>query len=210
MKSAVIFCSGELDDDALFCPEKREDWFVVCADGGYRHAERLGILPDMIIGDCDSASHPYPKEIPHQIYPSQKDATDAQLCLDWAIEQGCTEVLILGGLGGRLDHEFSNYSLLLYALKQGVKVRLKNKQNEIWMEDHPFSVEGEDGYISFFPYGGAVEGFSIRGLRYELAPTTLTGDRSLTACNEFVSGKTGEISFENGYLLVMRTRDKKE
>ena len=36
----------------------------------------------------------------HQIYPSQKDATDAQLCLDWAIEQGCKEVLILGGLGG--------------------------------------------------------------------------------------------------------------
>ena len=208
MKPAVIFAGGKMDAAKVWDQEERDDWLVICADGGYCHAAALGIVPDMIIGDCDSCEIPYPKEVSHRIYPSEKDETDTELCLNWAIEQGCQEVLILGGLGGRLDHEFAHFNLLLNGLNRGVQVRLRNEQNEIFMRNTPFSIEaGDKKYVSFFPYGGNVEGFSIKGLKYELAPMTLTCDMVRTACNEFLPGKKGEISFQNGNVLVMLCRD---
>ena len=206
MKTAVIFCSGDLDMEVPF---KREETLVICADGGYRHAKKMGIVPDMIIGDCDSFEETYPEEIPHLIYPSEKDETDAMLCLNWAIKEGCDEVWILGGLGGRLDHEFSNFALLMYGLKQGVTVKLANHQNEIWMTDKPVAISpGDKKYISFFPYGGEVEGFSLKGFRYEVDTMTLTCDTVRCACNEFVADTVGEVSFTKGYLLIMCCQDK--
>ena len=204
MKQAVIFCSGEMDSDTLWNPKDRENWLVVCADGGFRHAQRLGVVPDIIIGDCDSFQQAYPDGIPHVIYPSEKDVTDTQLCLDWAIGQGANEALILGGIGGRLDHEFSHFSLLLYGLKRGIRVRIANAQNEIFMVDKPFTVQPTGKkYISLFPYGGTVEGLCIKGLKYEAKDMTLTCDQVQASCNEFVGTQEGEISFQSGYLLVM-------
>ena len=208
MKPAVIFAGGCMDSDDFFRSLKREDWLVVCADSGYHHALRLGIVPDMIIGDCDSTDIPYPKEIPCRIYPPQKDKTDTGLCLDWAISKGCSEVLILGGLGGRLDHEFCNFNLLLYGLNRGVTVRLINGQNEIFMRNKPFTLTpGDKKYVSFFPYGGEVKGFTIKGLKYEIASADLSCDTDLTVSNEFLPGKKGEISFQSGNVLVILSQD---
>lgn len=208
MKRAIIFCGGIMDTDAVWLPEY-ESAFILCADGGYRHAVRLGVEPDLIIGDLDSGIDSYPAEIRHMIYPAEKDATDANLCLDYAISHGYEEIIILGGLGGRLDHEFSNYSLLLYGLNRGVRVRLINGQNEIWMEDHPFILyPNEKKYISFFPFGGAVEGFTVRGLKYEAENMRLECGLAQASSNQFENAKQAVISFrKGGVLLVMRCRD---
>lgn len=211
MKRAIIFCSGDMDSDEVFLPEYQDD-LILCADGGYRHAKRLGITPDLIIGDLDSGIEQYPDEIANRIYPSEKDATDTNLCLDYAIEQGCNEVVILGGLGGRLDHEFSHYALMLYGLKQGVRVVLVNKHNEIRMEDKSFSLKpDEKKYISFFPYGGNVEEFTVRGLKYDAINITLCCDMAQASSNQFDGEERAEVSFrKGGILLVMRCSDGKE
>ncbi len=208
MKRAIVFCSGMMDSDAVWLPEYEND-MILCADGGYRHAMRLGVTPDLIIGDLDSGINQYPDEIASQIYPSEKDATDTNLCLDYAIEQGCSEVIILGGLGGRLDHEFSHYALLLYGLRRGVKVRLVNASNEIWMENGPFTLEPTDKkYISFFPFGGDVEEFTVQGLKYEAENMTLRCDLVQASSNQFEDGQKAEVSFkQGGTLLVMRCKD---
>lgn len=209
MKRAIIFCSGEMDSDRVFLPEYQKD-LILCADGGYRHAKRLGITPDLIIGDLDSGVSQYPKEIANRIYPSEKDATDTNLCLDYAIEQGCKEVVILGGLGGRLDHEFSHYALMLYGLKRGVRVLLVNERNEIWMENKPFSlVPNEKKYISFFPFGGDVDEFTVRGLKYPATDMTLFCDQAQASSNQFDGEEVAEVSFrKGGVLLVMRCSDR--
>ncbi len=205
MRRAIIFCSGEMDTDHVWLPEYQKD-LVLCADGGYRHAKRLGIIPDLIIGDLDSGISEYPSEVASRIYPSEKDATDTNLCLDYAMEQGCQEVIILGGFGGRLDHEFSHYSLLLYGLRRGVRVKLVNGCHEIWMEDKPFVLKPDNKkYVSFFPFGGDVENFSVRGLKYEAECIKLSCDLVQASSNQFKDGKIAEISFEKGgILLIMR------
>ncbi len=209
MKRAIIFCSGEMDGDEVFLPEYRKD-LILCADGGYKHAKRLGLKPDLIIGDLDSGLKEYPKEIPCRVYPSEKDKTDTNLCLDYAIGQGCTEVVILGGIGGRLDHEFSHLSLLMNGLHRGVRVKLINKQNEIWMEDKPFSLKpSEKKYISFFPFGGTVEGFTVHGLKYEASDMSLVCDCAQASSNQFDGEDIAYVSFnDGGCLLVMRCADR--
>lgn len=205
MRRAIIFCSGEMDTDRVWIPEYQKD-LILCADGGYRHAKRLGVIPDLIIGDLDSGLTEYPSEIASRIYPSEKDATDTNLCLDYAIEQGCNEVIIFGGIGGRLDHEYSHYALLLYGLKHGVRVRMVNGHHEIWMEDKPFSMEpNEKKYISFFPYGGDVEDFTVHGLKYEAEHMSLSCGQVQASSNQFDGGDRAEVSFrDGGILLVMR------
>ncbi len=204
MKKAVIFCSGELGGDTLWNPAERQDWLVVCADGGFRHAQNLGVTPDMIIGDGDSFLQAYPDTVPHQNYPPEKDVTDTQLCLDWVIAQGVKEVLILGGIGGRLDHEFSHFALILHGLKHGVQVRLLNAGNEIFMADKPFVLQPNGKkYVSFFPYGGAVTGFTVQGLKYQAENMTLSCDKVQASSNEFAENQNGEVFFTGGYLLVM-------
>lgn len=210
MKRAIIFCSGDMDSNEVFLPEYRHD-LILCADGGYRHAKRLGIIPDLIIGDLDSGIEQYPDEVANRIYPSEKDMTDTNLCLDYAIEQGCEEVVILGGIGGRLDHEFSHYALMYYGLKRGVRVVLVNEENELWMEDKPFALYlDKKKYVSFFPFGGNVEEFSVRGLKYETENMTLSCDKVQASSNQFDGEERAEISFrEGGVLLVMRCSDRK-
>ncbi len=202
---AIIFCGGRIEDYSYISIEK--DALVICADGGFRHAENLKITPDVIIGDNDSWGREYPKEIEVINCPAIKDYTDTEKCIDYAIEKGYTEIDVYGGLGGRLDHEFSNYCLLAYACEKGVKVKLINKHNEIWMENKPFKLEkGDKKYVSFFPYGGEVKGFSVKGLKYEGEDMTLKCNSTLTVSNEF-SDHQADVRFESGMVLVMLCND---
>ncbi len=202
---AIIFCGGRIEDYSYIDIEK--DDFIICADGGFRHAEVMKITPDIIIGDNDSWGKGYPDGIEVISCPSKKDYTDTERCIDYAIEKGYTKIDIYGGLGGRLDHEYSNYCLLAYALEKGVKVKLINKHNEIWMEDKPLKIEkGDKKYVSFFPYGGEVKDFSVKGLKYEGENMTLMADSTLTVSNEFINSHA-EVSFKDGILLVMLCND---
>lgn len=208
MKRAVIFCGGDMDTDSVWLPEYQEA-LILCADGGYRHAERLGIVPDYIIGDLDSGVEEYPKSVAHKIYPKEKDATDTNLCVDYAIDQGCEEIILLGGLGGRQDHEFSHYILLYYGLKRGARIKLIDGAHEIWMENKPFVLYPDDKkYISFFPFGGDVHGFTIKGLKYQAENICLSCNQVQASSNQFDGEEQGEISFQSGgVILVMRCKD---
>ena len=68
--------------------------FVVACDAGYRNAERLGLRPDLIVGDFDSA--PQPKtERETIVLPHVKDDTDTQYAAHWLLEHGYDEITLL-------------------------------------------------------------------------------------------------------------------
>lgn len=209
MKKAAIFCGGEMDTYTVWDNSKRDEFLVICADGGIRHTEKIGIIPDVVIGDFDSAIGYDQKYNNSIVYPPEKDMTDSNICIDYALEKGIKEIYMYGGFGGRIDHEFSTFALLLYSLKKGVKLFLVNGRNKIWMEDKPFCLEPDDKkYISFFPYGGNVENFTVKGLKYEADGITLDCGMVQASSNEFSGATKAYISFDSGYLLVMRCSDK--
>lgn len=209
---AVIFASGVIEDYSYIDKESVSDALVICADGGYEHALKLGIHPDVIVGDSDSIKSEYPDDGRTRIIrcPAEKDYTDTNKCIDVAIEDGCTDVEIYGGLGGRFDHEYSNICLMAYALEKGVRVKLVNMHNEIWMEKTGFCLHrGSKKYVSFFPYGGAVDGFSVRGLKYSAENMRLECHLAQASSNEFAECDIADIDFKSGTLIVMLCDDAK-
>lgn len=216
-KDAVIFCGGKTEDYEFLKKYDLADRFIICADGGLKHCQKLNITPDLVIGDMDSFSDEYPKDIKSIVYPQEKDNTDTELCVDYAIEKGVEDILLVGGIGGRLDHEFSHYCIMKKALEKGVRVRSIDSRNEIFMTDKPIIIYREylkktdKKYISFFPFGGGVSGFSVNGLKYELNNASLDCGQTLTCSNEFSeaadTSECAEITFDKGYLLVMLTND---
>lgn len=206
---AIIFCSGEIRDYEYLKNRDFDNCLIICADGGLRHAEALNIIPDVIIGDGDSYKGEFPQNRNVIRYPSDKDFTDTNLCIDYAIEKGYKEIEILGGLGGRRDQEFSHYCLMAYGLSKNIKIKMSDELNEISMENKPFIFKkGDKKYVSFFPYGGTVEGFSVKGLKYETENMCLEPHLVQASSNEFSNNDTAEITFKSGTLLIILSRDR--
>ena len=114
-KRVVVVAGGESPraDGLLLVPLGA---VVVAADGGLEHARALGLDVAVAVGDFDSAS---PEAVAAAAaegtrvvrHPVDKDATDLELALDVAASSA-TEILVLSGGGGRLDHLLSALLLL--------------------------------------------------------------------------------------------------
>lgn len=146
----------------------RQDDFILCADGGYAHARRMGLRPDLLIGDFDSVKPPEHAGCEVYSYPPEKDDTDMLLALKCGLERGFRDYLILGGLGGRLDHTIANFTVLAYAIDHGAKAVLQDEKNAaILLRDSAISVPVCPGFkLSVFPYGGGAKGVCLRGVKY--------------------------------------------
>lgn len=132
--SAAPIAPGET---VPYVPQRGD--YVVCADGGLRLAKRLGVRPQLIVGDFDSgkdpASCPDPlfEGVPVLRVPSEKDDTDTKLGLEQLFQRGCGEALVFGALGGRLDHTLANIADLVYFRRRGMRVTLVSQQNTLFV-----------------------------------------------------------------------------
>ncbi len=203
-----IFCSAPIEDYSFLNKFDFGDGMVICADGGYAHAQKLGIVPDLWIGDGDSLGG-QPVEAEEKLeLPVKKDNTDTDVAVMEALRRGYKEIIIIGALGGRIDHEFSHFCLLKKILDNGAKGIILDEKNEITMENKNFMVfPNEKKHISFFPFGGDVEGFSVKGLCYEAEDMTLSCGEVQASSNCFMGEAMGEISFSKGFVLVVRSND---
>lgn len=203
-----IFSSAPIKSYDFMKDTDFSDGFVICADGGYVHARALGIVPDLWLGDGDSLLDRTVTAKEKITFPAKKDYTDTDLAVMAALERGHKDIVMLGALGGRLDHEFSHFCLLKKILDNGGRGVLVDEKNEITMENSSFTVYPNDKkYISFFPFGGEVKGFSVKGLCYEAEGITLKCGSVQASSNCFAGDSPGEISFSSGYLLVIRSND---
>lgn len=203
-----IFCSAPVENYDYLKKFDFKKNYVICADGGYIHVEKLGIVPDLWLGDGDSLVEKQIVAKETMTFPVKKDYTDTDLAVTEALKRGFEEIVILGALGGRLDHEFSHFCLLKKILQSGARGILLNEKNEITMENKNFTVyPGDKKYISFFPFGGDVMDFSVKGLCYETEGIRLQPDKVQASSNCFNGENSGEISFTSGYVLVIKSND---
>ncbi len=203
MKKCVIFCAAGFDGLA----EPLENALTIAADGGLRHTESLGIAPDIILGDFDSLGY---TPAGSQVFPVEKDDTDAMLAIKQGLSLGCTDFTIYGGLDGiRLDHTLANYQVLQYLADRGARGRLVGlhmeatviKNGELCFPGH------YSGTISIFCLGADAKGVTIRGLYYGLEDGVLTAGFPLGVSNHFI-GEESHISVTDGSLLILWDRQK--
>ena len=114
MARTIIFANGELPNIEKARALVQTDDYIICADGGTRHALALGLKPNLIVGDLDSVTDVELKIASAKIvqYPRNKNETDLELALNHALVKKTSSILIIGALGGRLDQTLGNISLL--------------------------------------------------------------------------------------------------
>ncbi len=201
----ICYIVGAGDFYGSFSPT--DDDLVIAADGGYRTLLKLGVRCDLLLGDMDSINA---EELDlsavtkRLLFPVEKDETDTYLAYMEGVRRGYTEFRIYGGVGGREDHTFANYSLLLHGRNAGHSLTLVGNGMEIFViQNERIALRGKKGaHLSVFAVGGAASGVDIFGAKYEARGVTLTPDFPLGVSNSFVDSDA-VISVSDGSLLVM-------
>jgi len=194
-----------------------EQDFIICADGGYRIASKEKITPDVLIGDFDSLKEKQLPEgnSPFKIFhiPSEKDDTDTMLCLKYAISHDFNNIILVGGLGGRLDHSLANIQTLAYGCSKEKNVFLVDKNNAATVlcpsdtSKAEIEIDRIIGFkVSLISHDTNCTGVNISGVYYPLVDATLSNVFPLGVSNEIIENKA-KISVSKGKLLVILSRD---
>ncbi len=203
-----IFSSAKIEDYSFLKEFNFENSFIICADGGYLHAKEIGIVPDVWLGDGDSLGDIEICAKEKIDFPARKDKTDTDLAVELAASRGYKKIVIFGGLGGRLDHEYANLCLLKKICDLGGEGVLVNEKNEIFLRKEGFELyPNSKKYVSFFPFGGDVINFSVKGLRYEAEGLRLESSKAQASSNCFDGCEKAVVSFDSGYVLTIRSND---
>ena len=202
MGKCIIFCAAAFD--RLVQPIEAED-FVLAADGGLRHTEKLGLSPNEILGDFDSLGFT-PRGA--NVFPVEKDDTDAMLAVRRGLTLGYREFVLYGSLDGpRLDHTIANFQTLQFLADRdavGYLVGLDYILTVVKDGCITFSA-GCEGTVSVFCLGRDARGVTLEGLYYPLEQGTLTAGFPLGVSNHF-TGAEATVSVADGSLLVLWDR----
>ena len=177
--------------------------FVIAADGGAGVLAKFGLLPQLFVGDLDSFDEK-PIGCETHIHPTEKDDTDMALALSAGVSRGYRNFVVIGGLGGRLDHTVANLQTALSASRSGVRVIfLGERYNMTVITDRSLDFPPTAcGYLSVFAMDGEAKGVTLRGVKYRLEDATLTPNRPLGVSNEFAR-EAAHISVAQGSLAVI-------
>lgn len=205
METVLIFAGGDTVDVADELP--RPD-LVVAADGGYDSAVSLGFRVDVLVGDLDSLqATDIPDHVIVERHATNKDATDLDLALELVDREDPARVIVVGGAGGRVDHEFATVELLCGP-------RWRNIGELDWISDRGLAhvirdsreIHGDAGeLISLIPVGGDVTGVVTKGLQWNLAGETLPHGTTRGVSNVF-AGPVADVRIDSGCLLAVVAR----
>jgi thiamine pyrophosphokinase len=213
MPRAVIFANGHLPELETARALLQADDYIIAADGGANHLMKMGILPEIVIGDLDSVDEDIlfeltSAEVRIEQYSEDKDETDIQLALHYAIELQPASILIVGALGGRLDQTLANLSILTDPTLPGIDIRLDDGTEEAFFCRKQSEVRGRSGdTVSLIPWNGPVEGIATDGLQWPLYGETLFSNQSRGISNVLL-GEAALVRIQSGLLLIVHRRLK--
>ncbi|MBW2595170.1 MAG: thiamine diphosphokinase [Deltaproteobacteria bacterium] len=210
-KIIFVISNGVMDDLRFLDEEIRRagDPVLICTDGAARRMKELDRVPDMIVGDMDSvdeATLKYFEQKGSRIirHSEDKDETDTQLALESAFEMNPDQIRIFGALGGRIDHELANISLLVMCAKSGIDAKIVDKNCELFVIDRSCVIDGREGEtVSLIPMSSDVRGITLEGFRYPLSDGVMEIGRPYGVSNR-LAGTRGSILVKSGYLLIIR------
>lgn len=180
--------------------------YVLLADSGAKHALRLGITPTALLGDMDSIDPSVKSKLsrtPAVTFPEDKDKTDSQLAVEWALERGAGYILIAGGIGDRFDHSLANAHLLYHIHRAGATGAITDGRQSLHLLVDQLTLEAPAGYLlSVLPLTASCSGLSLAGLRWELDGYDLAMGDTRTVSNEF-TGQPARLMLKSGMALVV-------
>lgn len=207
---AYIFAGGRVDASAIVTPPTDDD-LCIAADSGFDNAKLLGYADriDKLVGDFDSAKD---KDFPARAeiirVPAEKDLTDTQLAVAVAIDEGAEEIIIVGGLTGRLDHTLSNLHILEFLAERGIYATVVDGFNRARYISRSslLIARSEYKYFSLICAEKEARGVSVDGAKYPLKKATLNRELQYAVSNE-VQGNCALVSVRRGALFIIESKE---
>lgn len=209
MKRKTCYIVGAGENYGLDFTRKEND-FVIAADGGLTYLQEKKIKPDLIIGDFDSITET-PLHSDLIKLSVNKDDTDTLAAVRKGIQLGYDNFKIYCGTGGRIDHTMANIQTLAFLSainKRGYLISQDSIITTITNSKIAFE-KANSGYISVFSLSDKSDGVFISGLKFELENATLTNTFPIGVSNEFI-GKESYISVKLGTLIIVFPKNIKE
>lgn len=181
----------------------REDDFCVYCDSGLKHMAALRAAPGLIVGDFDSHENPG-LDVETIVLPCEKDDTDTVYAVKEALRRGYDDFLLIGVVGGRLDHTLGNLSILLYLDSLGKRACLVDDYSRMQVVSRETAlVEDSFSFFSLLNVSGVARGITIEGAKYPLRDGEITCEYQYGVSNEVLPGQTARISVREGRLLLI-------
>jgi thiamine pyrophosphokinase len=178
---------------------------VIAADSGMKHAATLELVPELWVGDFDSAGavleETY-RDMPRHVFPAAKDSTDGEIAVREAIAKGATEIILVGAFGGQFDHALAHATQLIALAERNIKTFATSGSEEAWPLLNSLTLwqipKGTRASVVGFT---VLKALSIIGVRWPLNKRDVAMGSTLTLSNE----STGDvaITLEQGRALVL-------
>ena len=204
---AFIYTGGNIDVTNITEHPKSDD-LCIAADSGYKNAKALGDKVSVFVGDFDSYIGELPESVEIIKVPAEKDFSDRQLAVKEALSRGADDIVIIGGLGGRLDHTLSNLDILPELWKMRVHAVITDGTNRVRYLDSTSTLIARSGYryVSILAISEKLKGVSIEGCKYPLDNATVLRSNQYAVSNE-ITGNCALISVKKGACYIIESKD---
>ncbi|MFC2145514.1 thiamine diphosphokinase, partial [Actinomycetota bacterium] len=214
---AIIIANGSIGDPSWTYKKiigrfgfSRDD-IVICADGGASNALKMGLMPDIVIGDMDSIKFGVKEEIRNKSTKTryistspEKDESDTQLAVEYALGLDVKKIIITGAVGDRIDHTLANIILLSSPGLEDIDARILTDNSDMFIVRRSVTIDGAPGktitLISLSPYTYFT---GTSGIKYGLKEEKLIFSPVRGLSNEFID-KKAKLDIRDGTLLVIR------
>jgi thiamine pyrophosphokinase len=178
---------------------------IIAADSGMMHAATLRLLPELWVGDFDSAGSELAiqyADVPRETFPPEKDATDGAIAVSEALQRGASSIVLVGGLGGQTDHTAGLLGQALHLARTGIRTMLTSGEEEAYPVlpgtarlDLP-----PESRLSLVPFSD-FEGLDLSGVKWPLENRDVPLGSTLTLSN--VALGPVAITLRTGYGVAI-------
>ncbi len=208
---ALIALGGDAPGAEFLKEQVSQADLIVAADGGAQALAHIGVRPHVLLGDMDSLYEGLAQELEQAGVPvlrcsPEKDFTDGQLAVDWALDKGAVDIALLGALGGRLDHLLGNVALLLRAARHGARCEMRDEHTRAWAATGLTDILGDVGNtVSLLPLAGDAAARYLEGLQYGTQePLALPADMPIGVSN-VLTARQARVDI-TGWALIVVTK----
>ncbi len=202
ISSAALVANGKVAKPDRLIAKIKTYPYLIAVDGGLNLCHKLGLKPDLIIGDLDSAKKKvlsFYQDVQQQVFPKDKDQTDLELALEHAFRLGAQRVTVFAALGGRIDHTLVNIHLLS---RYPGKLFFETNDEQLFVVDKQIELScSPKQTLSLLPLNGPVNGITTQGLKWELSHATL--DKHFMGISNIALRDKVRIEVTSGDLLCV-------
>lgn len=207
MNRCVIIGGADIPRYDIIKGYLQPDDYIICCDSGLKHREGLGIQPNLILGDFDSHENPH-LPIETIVLPREKDDTDTVYAAKEGVKRGFKKFLLIGVIGGRLDHTLGNVSILLYLDSLGLWAMAADDHSEMEIVSRRAAyIPHSFPYFSLLNITGKAKGITVKNAKYPLVNGEISCEYQYGISNEVLKGQTAEVSLTEGRLLLIKVRE---